>query len=251
MRSKFDVPNNPFMQVYSRGDKEFVDLLSDRSAVFRRLDQLAIAAACVHGALSGSGGRLPRPDFSVLEILAAAGEERRLLVDTKLARNELVADKASGRHLEVRVYRRPFRCMLVFDDRRAIVPIDEANWDAGALLLRAPLAVPCGQLFDFLWSESYPLSNEAGRGDGLSSRQLEVARLLIQGDTDNQVADYLGVSSRTVRNVVSELQQRFGTTSRMALGFQLGQAGTFAADYVERDERPGRGSADDGDGGSG
>ena len=88
-------------------------------------------------------------------------------------------------------------------------------------MLWAPLASPYDQLFEFLWSEAHPLGRRPGRPDGLNIRELEVVHLLVHGATDHQVASRLGVSSRTVRNVVSELHRRFGTSSRMALGFRL------------------------------
>ncbi|MFD0486022.1 helix-turn-helix transcriptional regulator [Saccharopolyspora spinosporotrichia] len=69
------------------------------------------------------------------------------------------------------------------------------------------------------------MGQRPGTGDaaqpGLSGRELEVARLLIDGATDAEVADRLHVSARTVRTAVARLQQRYGTSSRMALGFHL------------------------------
>jgi DNA-binding NarL/FixJ family response regulator len=58
-------------------------------------------------------------------------------------------------------------------------------------------------------------------GDGLTSRETEFIGLLLDGATDHQVATRLGTSSRTVRAVLADLQQRHGTRSRMAPGFQL------------------------------
>jgi DNA-binding CsgD family transcriptional regulator len=191
--------------------------------MFRRLDQLAFGATSVRGALCGRG-RQPSHDPSLLELLAAAGEHCRLLVDPELAMSPGITDRATRRQLEVRVHGGgSLRPMLVFDDRYAVVPLDQNDLGAGALLLRAPLVAPCGQLFECLWSHAQPLGGEPGQYGGLSTRELDVVHLLVHGATDNQVANRLGLSSRTVRNVVSELHRRFGTTSRMALGFQLAE----------------------------
>ncbi|WP_142000909.1 helix-turn-helix transcriptional regulator [Amycolatopsis cihanbeyliensis] len=198
--------------------------------MLHRLRRLACRATSVDAALSGHGVRLPSHDSSLLELLAVAGRRRRLLVDTQFARSELMAGDAVTRPRRVRVHEHSLRRMLIFDDRCAILPLDQAGWDAGAVLLRAPLAGPCGQLFDFLWSEARPLTDDLRCDAGLSDRQLEVVYLLLQGATDQQVADRIGVSSRTVRSMVSTLQRRFGTSSRMALGFRLARAVTSGSE---------------------
>ncbi|WP_216215018.1 helix-turn-helix transcriptional regulator [Amycolatopsis aidingensis] len=191
-----------------------------------RLRRLACRATSVDAALSGHGARLPCGDSSLLELLAVAGRQRRLLVDTQFARSGLMGGNAAARPRRVRVHEHSLRRMLIFDGRCAVLPLDQGGWDAGAILLRAPLAGPCGQLFEFLWSEARPLNDDLRCDPGLSERQLEVVYLLLQGATDQQVADRIGVSSRTVRSMVSTLQRRFGTNSRMALGFQLARAVT-------------------------
>ncbi|WP_158880518.1 helix-turn-helix transcriptional regulator [Amycolatopsis anabasis] len=184
----------------------------------------------MYGALSG---RQSGHDLTLLELLSVAGKQRRLLVDTQLARSEVIMNRANARRIDVRVYGRSLRRMFVFDGRCAVVPVDQVDWAAGALLLRAPLAGPCGELFDFQWAASRPLTIDSDCCPGLSGRQLEVIYLLLQGATDHQVAHQIGVSSRTVRSVVSQLQRRFGTTSRMALGFQLACNEVIAPEFVE------------------
>jgi len=213
---------------------EFVELLYGRSAVWRRLDQFAFAAGSAQSILTSRGCR-PGHDPTLLELLATAGEQRRLLVDPRLARDPQIIDKATRRQVDIRVHSGSLRQMLVFDDRYAVVPLDQTDLSTGALLLRAPLAALCDQLFEFLWAEAHPLGAapaEPGRSDGMTARELEVVHLLVHGATDHQVANRLNVSSRTVRNVVADLHRRFGTTSRMALGFRL------AYQRRSREQRP-------------
>ncbi|PRX50407.1 regulatory LuxR family protein [Prauserella shujinwangii] len=209
-------------------NKEFVGLLPDHSAVLRRVQQIACTVTSVGGALSGRGGPRNHVDLSMLDLLADAGKHRRVLIGPQLTDPESLASTAIARQLEVRICPGPVRPMLVFDDRYAVLSLDQADWSAGALLLRAPLAGPCGELFDLKWSAARPVTVEPAVGDALSGRQLDVIRLLLQGATDHQVADRIGVSSRTVRTVVSQLHRRYGTTSRMALGFRLACAGATA-----------------------
>ncbi len=211
---------------------EFVGLLPDYPAVLRRVQQLACSVTSVDGALAGRGSRRGHADLPLLDVLAGAGKQRRLLVGPQLTHADSMAEKAIARQLEVRVYGQPLRPMLVFDDRYAVLSLDRADWDGGALVLRAPLAGSCGELFEFKWSAARRPTAESVR-EGLSGRQLDVIRLLLQGATDQQVAERIGVSSRTVRNVVAQLQQRFGTTSRMALGFRLACAGAVATEKPE------------------
>jgi DNA-binding NarL/FixJ family response regulator len=110
--------------------------------------------------------------------------------------------------------------MLVFDDRTAVLPLDASDLNAGAMLLRSPLAVTYGELFELMWADTRTADGSPAE-TGLSSRETKVIGLLLDGATDHQVAARLGMSSRTVRSVVAQLQQRYGTRSRMALGFQL------------------------------
>jgi DNA-binding CsgD family transcriptional regulator len=225
--SEFDV------QCGSIAGPEFVEMLIDPPAVLRRLEQLGCAATSVQCILTGRGWRPP-----VLELLATAGEQRRLLIDASLATEPLVLEKAA-RQLDVRVHGGALRHLFAFDDRYAVLPIDQTDLGTGALLLRTPFATPYTQLFELLWAEAQPISHDAPHYDGLTARELEVVHLLVRGATDHQVAHRLGVSSRTVRNVVSELHRRFGTTSRMALGFQLAHRRRCEPDSAET--RAGRG----------
>ncbi|WP_092533205.1 helix-turn-helix transcriptional regulator [Amycolatopsis arida] len=201
--------------------------------MLRRAQQLAGSATAVQGALALGRSRRNRPDLALLEMVTDGGKQRRLLVDS-LARTDPMGGETGRRHLEIRVYAPLSRPMLVFDDRYAVLALDQAQWSAGALLLRAPLAGTCSELFELQWSAARPLTAEPPRPKTLSGRQRDVVNLLLQGATDHQVAARLGVSSRTVRNVVSQLQRRFGTTSRMALGFRLARLATTP----HRDDRP-------------
>ncbi|WP_158633203.1 helix-turn-helix transcriptional regulator [Amycolatopsis sp. WAC 04182] len=201
---------------------EFVEVLSGRCDTLRRIDRFCETTKLVSGILS-DGGRVGSCDPALLESMLFSPGRRRLVVDSRLAGGDLVRHREKDRQTEIRVYGGALRHMLVFDARYAVVPLDEASLHAGVLVLRPPLVGPCGQFFEVLWSESRPLGGESGRNACLQGRQLQVADLLVEGATDHQVANRLGLSSRTVRTIVSELHGRFGTTSRMALGFRLGR----------------------------
>jgi DNA-binding CsgD family transcriptional regulator len=203
------------------GRTEFVEVLHDRSAVLRTLDHLVSRSTSVRGVLSSRGGI----DSALLGLMTNAAERGRLLLDPPLAGQAETIDRVARHNVEIRVHTQPARHMLVFDDRGAVLPLDASDLNTGAVLLRCPLSTPYGQLFELMWSDAETLSETLPQHDGLTSREAEVIGLLLNGATDHQVATRLGLSSRTVRAVVAHLQQRFGTRSRMALGFQLARSG--------------------------
>jgi two-component system response regulator NreC len=51
----------------------------------------------------------------------------------------------------------------------------------------------------------------------LTPRELDVLRLLVRGNTNRQVADELGLSTRTVESHRANLQGKLGLTSRVEL----------------------------------
>ncbi|WP_434442352.1 helix-turn-helix transcriptional regulator [Lentzea sp. E54] len=190
---------------------EFVELLHDRTSAVRVLENLVVRSTSVRGVLAGRSG----VDSALLDLVISTAERGRLLLDPVVARH------VGTRHrMSVRMLAKPARCMLVLDDRSAVLPLAGDDLNVGAMVLRGPLATTYGELFELMWSDARTPA-DAPDETGLSSRETEVVELLLDGATDHQVAARLGMSSRTVRAVVAQLQQRYGTRSRMALGFQL------------------------------
>ena len=193
---------------------EFVELLHDRSATIRVVENLLVRSTSVRAVLSSQSGL----DSALLGLVTDTAERGRLLLDPVMA-----GHVTSSHHLPIRVLARPARCMLVFDDRNAVLPLAADDLNVGAMLLRSPLTIAYGDLFELMWSDARS-PDDAPADAGLSSRETKVIGLLLDGATDHQVAARLGMSSRTVRSVVAQLQQRYGTRSRMALGFQLARS---------------------------
>lgn len=182
----------------------------------RTLENLVTRSASVRGVLSSRGGI----DGALLDLMTSVAERGRMLLDPPLARQAESIDRLTRHQVLIRVYTKPARQVLVFDDRTAVLPLATGDLSAGAILLRSPLAIAYGELFELMWSDARNPDGTPGE-TGLSSRETKVIGLLLDGATDHQVATRLGMSSRTVRAVVAQLQQRYGTRSRMALGFQL------------------------------
>jgi len=57
---------------------------------------------------------------------------------------------------------------------------------------------------------------EPGRPDGLTSRELEVLRVLAQGKTNRVIAEKLFISEKTVASHVSHIFTKLGVSSRAA-----------------------------------
>ncbi|MFF7680188.1 helix-turn-helix transcriptional regulator [Actinacidiphila glaucinigra] len=64
-----------------------------------------------------------------------------------------------------------------------------------------------------------------GYGDRLSPRELEVARLLVEGLTNRQIADSLVVSVQTVASQVRSAMRKLHATSRTALAMRVVESG--------------------------
>jgi LuxR family transcriptional regulator of spore coat protein len=56
----------------------------------------------------------------------------------------------------------------------------------------------------------------------LSDRERELIALLAQGHTDNSAAEHLGISARSVTNILRSLMDRLGVENRFQLGLALG-----------------------------
>lgn len=114
---------------------------------------------------------------------------------------------------------------LVFDRRIAVVPLDPGNTRRGALCTREPAVVATlSALFFQAWETAVPLGN--GRnGDGLTTNEKLLLKLLASGLTDDAAAKRLGVSLRTVRRQMSSLMERLNARSRFEAGLKAAQMG--------------------------
>ena len=56
----------------------------------------------------------------------------------------------------------------------------------------------------------------------LSDRERELISLLAQGHTDVSAAEHLGISARSVTNILRSLMDRLGVENRFQLGLALG-----------------------------
>ncbi|WNI30821.1 LuxR C-terminal-related transcriptional regulator [Streptomyces sp. ITFR-6] len=138
----------------------------------------------------------------------------------------------------------PLRHIYQHPVRRAFIPANAAR-DV-ALEIRHPALVRyLIQMYEVLWAQAIPLTEPlpaAPAGTSVTAVQLSVARLLVEGHTDQVVAGKLGISVRTCRAHVSKLMQTLNATSRTQLGALLVRSGIAGTRPGQREGPPPRAS---------
>ncbi|MET7345623.1 LuxR C-terminal-related transcriptional regulator [Streptomyces sp. NPDC058369] len=137
-------------------------------------------------------------------------------------------DEVPPGHIQVRTIEQTVERLFVFDRAVAFIPAN-ARRDV-ALEIRHPALVRyLIQVYEVLWAQAKPLTTplQAPAHDmPVTAVQLSVARLLVEGNTDQTVARKLAISVRTCRAHIAKLMQTLGATTRTHLGALLVQSGT-------------------------
>ncbi|MGW8745986.1 LuxR C-terminal-related transcriptional regulator [Streptomyces sp. NPDC055782] len=82
--------------------------------------------------------------------------------------------------------------------------------------------------FDRLWRLATPMHPQATHQptlNGITPRQHAIAALLVEGHTDADIAERLGMNVRTARVHIAKLAATLGSESRAQLGYLIGQSG--------------------------
>jgi DNA-binding CsgD family transcriptional regulator/sugar-specific transcriptional regulator TrmB len=82
--------------------------------------------------------------------------------------------------------------------------------------------------FDRLWHLATPMHPQAVQQptlNGITPRQRAIAALLVEGHTDADIADRLGMNVRTARVHIAKLAATLGSESRAQLGYLIGRSG--------------------------
>ena len=128
----------------------------------------------------------------------------------------------------------PFRLMLI----DGLAAVCRLTWQDGledTLLLQGPHMLGLlGRLFETTWLEAVPLAEVAGQVDGaggagawgdgggpvpgLTTQHRAIMRYLADGATDQAIARFLGITTRTVTRRVNEIYQTLGVQSRFQAG---------------------------------
>jgi DNA-binding CsgD family transcriptional regulator len=118
--------------------------------------------------------------------------------------------------------------LLVYDRRIAIVQADPDDLEAGAALISgASVVSSIAAIYDYCWMTASEPEEVPGSPDSsvLTEQQRAVLRLLATGAKDSAIARSLGVSTRTVTRLVSELTAALGAGSRFQAGVRAARLG--------------------------
>ncbi|MET7289867.1 helix-turn-helix transcriptional regulator [Streptomyces sp. NPDC005573] len=117
--------------------------------------------------------------------------------------------------------------LLLIDRKVAFIPASKDR--SAALEIRHPALIEyLAIVFDRLWHLATPMHPRAVRQppvSGVTARQRAIARLLIEGHTDGDIADRLGMNVRTARLHIAKLAATLGSQSRAQLGYLIGRSG--------------------------
>ena len=219
-----------------QGERNMIEEITGLDDVRSRLSSLSANARTE--VLSFIPGSVQHPDTleasKPLDAAALARGVRMCTIYLDSVRNDpasvAYAEWLSGIGGQVRTVPTLPQRMIIVDRTVALIPINPKDSSVGAALLSGAGAVSamCA-LFDQVWKDATPLGLPHPLDDqGLDRQEREVLRMLANGDTDEHIARRLGVSTRTVGRVASELMRRLGTRSRFQMGVRATELGWLA-----------------------
>jgi DNA-binding NarL/FixJ family response regulator len=186
----------------SRSSSRFrvVECAHSRSEVFEALSSRHVDVALVSEALQDG----PCAGFQILSELRASFPQTRLILLLKTASRELVVDAFRGGAKGVFCKSEPIRAL-----RKSILAVHKGQIWANshqlhlileALVTAAPLRLKNPQ-----------------RVSLLAKREDEVANLVVEGLSNREVGQRLGLSEHTVSNYLFRIYEKLGLSSRVEL----------------------------------
>ncbi len=120
--------------------------------------------------------------------------------------------------------------MLIFDDDRALLPIDPADSSQGAFAIHGlELVRSLDTFFDFCWHDAIPLDRVAAEDKAvdtpLSPQEELIVRMLAAGAKDEAIARQLGISARTLSRALSNLLENLGVQTRFQAALKVAELG--------------------------
>jgi DNA-binding CsgD family transcriptional regulator len=113
--------------------------------------------------------------------------------------------------------------LCVIDRKVALFPVDPGDFNRGYLeVTQAPIVAALVSLFDRHWEHAWDPREATMPSIDLSRRERELITLLAQGHTDATAARELGISTRSVSNILRPLMDRLQVDNRFQLGLALG-----------------------------
>jgi two-component system, NarL family, invasion response regulator UvrY len=188
-----------------------------------------------HAVVREGYGRLLERDARLSVVGEASSAAEALRLDAQLQPDVIVLDIAlpgvSGIEILRRILsRRPAACVLMFSMYQDGIYATRAlqsgargyvsKASAPELLIEAVRSVAAGQRYvspDVEAAMSKQSSRTSQLADSLSTRELEVLRLLTQGYGMEEIGERLGLSPKTAANHQSSIKQKLGASSALQL----------------------------------
>ncbi|MGY1496727.1 response regulator transcription factor [Streptomyces sp. QTS52] len=207
-----------------------IEVVSGEGAIAARLEELYARAereVCLFDTPPYLGPRTPQLNRQA-DLLDRGIVSRAVYAATALEEPQILAHawRMVGLGEQARVLPSVPVKLLVVDGCRALLPLtaSAAGGYCCVVVRHSAVTEALQKLFELAWQQATPLGQGAGDGE-LSEGERTLMRLLTAGLKDEAVARHLGVSLRTLRRRVSELQDRLGASSRFQLGVRAAQRG--------------------------
>ncbi len=98
-------------------------------------------------------------------------------------------------------------------------------WDAGHMLSASQAAAEATDVLGLMRVRTVPATGTPADTTGLTPREQDVLRLLVEGRSDRDIAQALGISYRTVTSYVRNILAKFDATSRTAVAAEAVRRG--------------------------
>jgi len=140
--------------------------------------------------------------------LSSVRKNQTLLAHVKWL-NERGAEVRTASKLPIRA--------IIFDRQVAVLPLDVRSANQGIVVHRSSsVVIPLQELFEKTWSHAQPLGMaRLADGKSLTEEERAILELAALGNTDVEIGVRLGISDRTIRRRVQELQHQLGADSRI------------------------------------
>jgi DNA-binding CsgD family transcriptional regulator len=191
------------------------EMLSIQPGGYRPPEALAKSLADARGVLSRGGRMRTLYQHTSRHSLSVFGYHEQLQGDTEVRTLDEVTER-----------------LFVFDQTVAFIPASKDR--SLALEIRHPALVEYfATIFWRLWrlaTPMYPQSVPQPPENGITTRQHAIAILLVEGLTDAEIAERLGMNIRTARVHIAKLATTLGSHSRAQLGYLIGRSGILDRD---------------------
>lgn len=119
--------------------------------------------------------------------------------------------------------------MIIVDDHTAVVPVDDTEGAAAAVVHDPAILVFLRAIHEFLWDRGHPL--QAVDNHSVSTEtEAAILQELAAGRTDEAIARRLGMSTRSLRRQLTAIYAARGVTSRFQLGLVAARDGLVSGD---------------------